>query len=160
MKRFMTSIAIGTLILGGLTTLGVASASAAGPTITLTPSTGCRLARSWPWPARVPGRRDPLRPRVRQRRRRHESNRLRHQHREPRPVQCHGHVLGFGHRRHGSDRRHHDVRNDVGRPFQLRDRREHQSPSADAALMPITFALTGCDYHDHDHDTSGEDRTA
>ena len=40
MKRFMTSIAIGTLILGGLTTLGVASASAAGPTITLTPSTG------------------------------------------------------------------------------------------------------------------------
>jgi len=52
MKRFMTSIAIGTLILGGLTTLGVASASAAGPTITLTRAPVCRLARSWPWPAR------------------------------------------------------------------------------------------------------------
>jgi hypothetical protein len=40
MRRFMTSIAIGTLILGGLTSLGVATASAAGPTITVTPSTG------------------------------------------------------------------------------------------------------------------------
>ncbi|HEY5010271.1 MAG TPA: neocarzinostatin apoprotein domain-containing protein, partial [Acidimicrobiales bacterium] len=37
----MTSIAIGTLILGGLTSLGVATiASAAGPTIQVTPSTG------------------------------------------------------------------------------------------------------------------------
>jgi hypothetical protein len=35
----MTSIAIGTLILGGLTSLGVATASAAGPTIVVTPST-------------------------------------------------------------------------------------------------------------------------
>ena len=41
MRRFMTSIAIGTLILGGLTSLGLATAaSAAGPTIQLTPSTG------------------------------------------------------------------------------------------------------------------------
>jgi Neocarzinostatin family len=40
MRRFMTSIAIGTLILGGLTSLGVATASAAGPAITVTPSTG------------------------------------------------------------------------------------------------------------------------
>jgi hypothetical protein len=41
MRRFMTSIAIGTLILGGLTSLGLATAaSAAGPTIVLTPSTG------------------------------------------------------------------------------------------------------------------------
>ncbi len=41
MRRFMTSIAIGTLVLGGLTTLGVATtASATGPTITVTPSTG------------------------------------------------------------------------------------------------------------------------
>jgi hypothetical protein len=41
MRRFMTSIAIGTLILGGLTSLGIATtASAAGPTIVLTPSTG------------------------------------------------------------------------------------------------------------------------
>ena len=39
MRRFMTSIAIGTLILGGLTTLGVATASAAGPSIMVTPST-------------------------------------------------------------------------------------------------------------------------
>jgi hypothetical protein len=36
----MTSIAIGTLILGGLTSLGVATASAAGPSITVTPNTG------------------------------------------------------------------------------------------------------------------------
>jgi hypothetical protein len=37
----MTSIAIGTLILGGLTSLGIATtASAAGPTIQLAPSTG------------------------------------------------------------------------------------------------------------------------
>jgi hypothetical protein len=36
----MTNIAIGTLILGGLTSLGVATASAAGPTIMVTPSTG------------------------------------------------------------------------------------------------------------------------
>ncbi len=43
MRRFMTSIAIGTLILGGLTSLGLGvatTASAAGPTIVLTPSTG------------------------------------------------------------------------------------------------------------------------
>jgi Neocarzinostatin family len=40
MRRFMTNIAIGTLILGGLTSLGVASASAAGPAITATPNTG------------------------------------------------------------------------------------------------------------------------
>ena len=39
MRRLMTSIAIGTLILGGLTSLGVATASAA-PAITATPSTG------------------------------------------------------------------------------------------------------------------------
>lgn len=39
MRRFMTGIAIGTLVLGGLTTLGVESASAA-PAITATPSTG------------------------------------------------------------------------------------------------------------------------
>jgi len=39
MRRLMTSIAIGTLILGGLTSLGVATASAA-PAITVTPSTG------------------------------------------------------------------------------------------------------------------------
>ena len=40
MRRLMTSIAIGTLILGGLTSLGVATASAAGPSITVTPNTG------------------------------------------------------------------------------------------------------------------------
>lgn len=40
MRRIMTSIAIGTLIVGGLASLGVASASAAGPSITATPSTG------------------------------------------------------------------------------------------------------------------------
>jgi len=41
MRRFMTSIAIGTLILGGLTSLGLATtASAATPAITVTPSTG------------------------------------------------------------------------------------------------------------------------
>jgi hypothetical protein len=40
MRRFMTSIAIGTLVLGGLASFGVMSASAAGPTITVTPSTG------------------------------------------------------------------------------------------------------------------------
>jgi hypothetical protein len=41
MRRIMTSIAIGTLILGGLTSLGLATAaSAAGPTITATPNTG------------------------------------------------------------------------------------------------------------------------
>ncbi|HUZ42549.1 MAG TPA: neocarzinostatin apoprotein domain-containing protein [Acidimicrobiales bacterium] len=36
----MTSIAIGALVLGGLASFGVVSASAAGPTITATPSTG------------------------------------------------------------------------------------------------------------------------
>lgn len=40
MRRFMTSIAIGALVLGGLASFGVVSASAAGPTITATPSTG------------------------------------------------------------------------------------------------------------------------
>src|SRR5580692_2915250 len=41
MRRFMTGIASVTLILGGLTSLGLATtASAAGPTIVLTPSTG------------------------------------------------------------------------------------------------------------------------
>jgi hypothetical protein len=41
MRRFMTSIAIGTLILGGLTSLGLATtASAATPAITVTPNTG------------------------------------------------------------------------------------------------------------------------
>jgi neocarzinostatin family protein len=40
MRRFMTSIAIGTLILGGVTSLGLATvATAAGPSIQLTPST-------------------------------------------------------------------------------------------------------------------------
>ena len=48
MRRFMTSIAIGTLILGGLTSLVVAtSASAAGPAITVTPNTALtRVNRS------------------------------------------------------------------------------------------------------------------
>jgi neocarzinostatin family protein len=41
MRRFMTGIASATLILGGLTSLGLATtASAAGPTIQVTPSTG------------------------------------------------------------------------------------------------------------------------
>ncbi len=40
MRRIMTSLAIGALVLGGLASLGVASASAAGPTIVATPSTG------------------------------------------------------------------------------------------------------------------------
>jgi hypothetical protein len=41
MRRFMTGIASVTLILGGLTSLGLATtASAAGPTITVTPNTG------------------------------------------------------------------------------------------------------------------------
>ncbi len=40
MRRIMTSISIGALVLGGLATLGVASASAAGPAIVATPFTG------------------------------------------------------------------------------------------------------------------------
>jgi len=40
MRRIMTSFAMAALVLGGLTSLGVATASAAGPTITVTPSTG------------------------------------------------------------------------------------------------------------------------
>jgi len=40
MRRFMTSIAVGTLVLGGLASFGAVSASAATPTITVTPSTG------------------------------------------------------------------------------------------------------------------------
>jgi hypothetical protein len=41
MKRFISSIAIGAMILGGLATMGAATASAAAaPTIVLTPSTG------------------------------------------------------------------------------------------------------------------------
>lgn len=40
MRRIMTSIAIGALVVGGLTSLGVATASAAGPAITATPNTG------------------------------------------------------------------------------------------------------------------------
>ena len=40
MRRILRSIAVGTMILGGLTSLGVATASAAGPTITVTPNTG------------------------------------------------------------------------------------------------------------------------
>jgi len=39
MRRFMTSIAIGALALGGLSSLGAATASAAGPVITVTPNT-------------------------------------------------------------------------------------------------------------------------
>jgi hypothetical protein len=39
MRRFMTSIAIGALALGGLASLGAATASAAGPAITVTPNT-------------------------------------------------------------------------------------------------------------------------
>jgi len=39
MRRFMTSIAIGALALGGLASFGVATASAAGPAITVTPNT-------------------------------------------------------------------------------------------------------------------------
>jgi hypothetical protein len=46
MRRFMTSIAIGTLILGGLASLGVATASAAGPAITATPNTGLQSGTS------------------------------------------------------------------------------------------------------------------
>ena len=40
MRRFMTNIAIGALLVGGLASLGVASASAATPAITATPNTG------------------------------------------------------------------------------------------------------------------------
>ncbi len=40
MRRFTTGIAIATLVLGGLTSLGLASASAAGPSITAMPNTG------------------------------------------------------------------------------------------------------------------------
>jgi hypothetical protein len=40
MRRIMTSIAVGAMVLGGLTTFGVVSASATGPAITATPSTG------------------------------------------------------------------------------------------------------------------------
>jgi hypothetical protein len=39
MKRFITSIAIGAMILGGVAAMGAATASAAGPTITITPNT-------------------------------------------------------------------------------------------------------------------------
>jgi hypothetical protein len=39
MKRFITSIAIGVMILGGVAVMGAATASAAGPTITVTPNT-------------------------------------------------------------------------------------------------------------------------
>jgi len=39
MRRFITSIAIGAMILGGVAAMGAATASAAGPTITITPST-------------------------------------------------------------------------------------------------------------------------
>lgn len=39
MRRFMTSIAIGALALGGLASLGAATATAAGPAITVTPNT-------------------------------------------------------------------------------------------------------------------------
>jgi hypothetical protein len=39
MRRIMTSIAIGALTLGGLASLGAATASAAGPSITVTPNT-------------------------------------------------------------------------------------------------------------------------
>src|SRR5664280_500635 len=47
MRRFMTSIAIGTLILGGVTSLGLATtATAAGPSIQLTPSTGLQSGSS------------------------------------------------------------------------------------------------------------------
>ncbi len=40
MRRFITSIAIGVMVLGGVAVMGAATASAAGPTITLTNSTG------------------------------------------------------------------------------------------------------------------------
>jgi len=125
-------------------------------TITLTRATGLQAGSVVAVAARVPGRRDPLRPRVRQRRAA-RIKRLRHT-REPRPVQCTG-TSRLRSRRHGSDRRHHDVRNDVGRPFQLRDRREHQSPSADAAScrLPSRYRLR---LPRPRHDTSGEDRTA
>ncbi len=46
MRRFMTNIAIGVLVLGGLTSLGVASASAATPTITATPNTALQSGTS------------------------------------------------------------------------------------------------------------------
>lgn len=47
MRRILTSIAIGTLVLGGLTSLGVATtASATGPSITVTPSTGLQGGQS------------------------------------------------------------------------------------------------------------------
>jgi hypothetical protein len=46
MRRFMTSIAIGVLALGGLASLGVATASAAGPAITVTPNTGLTAGQS------------------------------------------------------------------------------------------------------------------
>lgn len=39
MRRIMTSIAMGALVLGGLASLGAATASAAGPAITVTPNT-------------------------------------------------------------------------------------------------------------------------
>lgn len=39
MRRFITSIAIGVLVLGGIAAMGAAAASAAGPSITITPST-------------------------------------------------------------------------------------------------------------------------
>jgi hypothetical protein len=39
MKRFITSIAIGAMILGGVAAMGAATASAAGPAITITPNT-------------------------------------------------------------------------------------------------------------------------
>jgi hypothetical protein len=39
MKRFITSIALGAMILGGIAVMGAATASAAGPSITITPNT-------------------------------------------------------------------------------------------------------------------------
>jgi hypothetical protein len=39
MKRFISSIAIGAMILGGVAAMGAATASAAGPSITITPNT-------------------------------------------------------------------------------------------------------------------------
>jgi Neocarzinostatin family len=46
MRRFMTNISIGALVLGGLASLGVASASAATPTITATPNTALQNGTS------------------------------------------------------------------------------------------------------------------
>ena len=46
MRRFITSIAMGALIVGGFVTLGVTSASAAGPSIVATPSTALANGQS------------------------------------------------------------------------------------------------------------------